>query len=125
MSARNDIPIRLDGRRNKKLTAVLAFRLKNNGDDMSWVAEQARSRGVAPPEFLQDTPEISDSLAFYWVAFNELCTERTNLGHIPIRALYEYADRYHVPLETFRAIMHAMDKTWADFQSENRKPRGR
>jgi hypothetical protein len=54
---------------------------------------------------------------FYWVAFNELCTERNTFGHIPIRAYHDYADKYNVPLESFRVIMLAMDKTWSEFKN--------
>lgn len=88
--------------------------MKNDGDDLEWVAEHAKTRGVAPPEFLKDRPTIRHELHFYWQAFNELCTERTMNGHIPIRAIHDYGDRYGVSSETFRVIMLAMDATWAE-----------
>lgn len=108
----------MDGGRRKKLTAVLTFLIENKGDDLEWVVEQAKQRGVAPPDITRDKPTLLRQLEFYWSAFNDLLTDTDQLGNIRWTALDQYARRYNVQFETFRYIIRAMEKSRHDALKE-------
>ena len=99
----------MERRRGKKLVEVLTFLMRNDGDDLDWVARQAAERGLAPPEILKDKPELLPTLQFYWQAFNELLSDVTYQS-IPWSSIDSYARRYNVQFETFRYIIRAMEK---------------
>lgn len=88
--------------------------MRNEGDSLDWVAEQAASRGIAPPEFLEDKPTLLRHLEFYWSAFNDLLTEMDQYGSIRWTALDQYARRYSVNFETFRYIIRALERARND-----------
>ncbi len=84
-------------------------------------------RGLPPPEWYAEEPELLPYSEFYLRAFWELSTERQfgyTLGPIPISKLKEFCDRLsldHVTSEVVKAVIRAMDGAYMEWVTEERK----
>jgi hypothetical protein len=89
-------------------------------------------RGMEPPAWFFDQPEIWFQNQFYWNAFNELSSERQigmGLGPIPLSAIRRYAEEWELDgdeYEVFYSIIRKMDIKYLDMtHSKNQTQDGK
>lgn len=69
------------------------------------ILEACRDRGVAPPEALQNAPELLPGLDLYYEAFFALNSCRGMGGPIPWTAIREYANYMGVEADEFDRLV--------------------
>jgi hypothetical protein len=75
-------------------------------------------RGMEPPTWFVERPEIEPHLQFHWEAFHELSTERQigmAMGPIPRSAIKAYADEFAMTgdeFDEFNRIIRAVDNEY-------------
>lgn len=96
--------------------------MRNDGDDLEWVAEAAKKRGQAVPTIVKKRPKVRRDLDYFWTAFHDLLTDTDFNGNIRWTALDQYSNRYpHVPFDSFRYIIRAMEKVRRDEVPDGRR----
>lgn len=84
-------------------------------------------RGIEPPAWFFEQPEIDPHLHFHWEAFGELSTERQigmGIGPIPWSAIKAYAEEFGIvgdEFESFLHIMRAMDSEYLSQANSSHK----
>lgn len=69
-----------------------------------------------PPARVGDVPEIEPSFLIWWVAWQDLKTDRPpgGLYSIPHSAIALYADRYNLDLELLKRIIWGLDEIFLE-----------
>jgi hypothetical protein len=97
------------------------------GEAEAKIIEATRGRKVPPLPFLETKAEVDEHLAFEWVAFAELNSDRPvgmTAGQIPWSSIDRYAERHGLGLDEFDRfyrLISAMDAAFLNWHRERDK----
>jgi hypothetical protein len=105
--------------------------------DVNWIAEAAKERGVTPPTFVQEKPELPSYWALYWEAYGDLTTTRKRYpvtvgfstiilpGNISWEAVNRWAIRHKIndpdEFDTLWVIIKMMDSSYLNYHDEKQQ----